>query len=302
MERQQLSDMTVFVEVARAQGFRAASKRLNLKAGSISEAVQRFEDRLGVRLFERSTRSVALTAAGERLYERSLPALADLENAVRDLDDAKQVIGGTLKLSAPYSAGPFFLNKLLADYLDAYPTVNVEVIYDDMKVDLVTSGFEAAIRSNMLLEQDTHALQIGPELNMATVASPDYLVKNGTPQSPDDLFEHNTIGFVFGSSGRLAPWQFSGKDGPYKISPKPRVIVNDLRTMIDFAEQGLGIAYVYAATAKNGLETGRLVPVLDGLVPSLPRYSINYRTKRHMSARLRAFIDLAKQIKSPPIS
>lgn len=295
MERQQLSDLTIFAEVARAQGFRAAASRLNLQAGSISEAVQRFEDRLGVRLFERSTRSVALTSAGEKLYSRSLPALSDLEIAIQELDDDKDAIAGTLKLSAPYSAGPFFLDRLLAQFAKEFPDVQVELIYDDAKVDLVTSGIDAAIRSNTLLEQDTHAVPLGPKLKMAVIASPDYLAEKGTPDRPDDLLDHDGIFFAFGNSGNVAPWSFQGQDGPRLVNPKRRFAVNNLRSMVEFAESGLGLAYVYEEAAKEAIEQGKLASLFDDEVPELPRYSLNYRTKRHMPARLRAFIDFAKE-------
>ncbi len=296
MERQQLSDLTIFAEVARAKGFRAAASRLNLQAGSISEAVQRFEDRLGVRLFERSTRSVALTAAGERLYSRSLPALSDLEVAIQELDEDKDAIAGTLKLTAPYSAGPFFLDRLLAQFAKEFPDVQIELIYDDAKVDLVTSGIDAAIRSNTLLEQDTHAVPLGPKLKMAVVASPGYLSEKGTPNSPDALLDHDGIFFAFGNSGNAAPWSFQGQDGPRLVNPKRRFVVNNLRSMVELAGRGLGVAYVYREAAKDAIEQGKLVSLFTDEVPELPRYSLNYRTKRHMPPRLRALIDLAKKI------
>lgn len=294
MERHQLSDMSVFVEVARARGFRAAASSLNLRPGSVSEAVQRFEDRLGVRLFERSTRAIALTAAGERLYEQSLPAIADLESAVRELKDTKDAISGTLRLNAPRTAGPFFLDKLVAAFATLYPDVNVELIYDDKKVDLVASGVDAVIRSATMLEQDTHAVPIGPDLDMAIVASPDYLERRGQPSKPEELISHDGIGFIFDGSGQLAPWNFKSKKGVYSVMPKPRMVANDLQSMLGFAEAGLGLAYVYAESAENLINEGRLVEVLKGQTPSLPRYSLNYRSKRLMPARLRAFIDLAK--------
>lgn len=294
MKRHQLSDMSVFVEVARAQGFRAAAKTLNLGAGSVSEAVQRFEDRLGVRLFERSTRSVALTAAGKRLYEQSMPAIADLESAVRDLSDAKNKISGTLRLNAPRTAGPFFLTKLVATFASKYEDVDVELIYDDQKVDLVSSGIDAAIRSATMLEQDTHAVPIGPALDMAIVASPEYLERKGTPRSASELISHDGICFVFDGSGQLAPWNFGSKDGVHSATPRPRMVANDLESLLSFAEAGLGLAYVYAEAVRERIGKGKLIEVLKGKATSLPRYSINYRSKRHMPARLRAFIDMAK--------
>jgi len=293
MKRDRLNDMAVFVEVARSGGFRAAAAALNIGAGSVSEAIRRFEDRLGLRLFERSTRSIALTSAGETLYRRSLPAMNELENALRDLDDFNEGVSGTLRLSAPRSAGPFFLDGLIAEYSDRYPGVAVELIYDDRKVDLVTARIDAAIRSRNLLEQDTHAVPIGPELRMIVVGSPRYLQKRGTPATPFELIDHDGICFAFDSADRLAPWTFKDESGDYSVTPKPRVIANDLNSMLRFAEAGLGLAYVYALPAQALIRQNRLISILDGETPTLPRYTINYVSKRHMPARLRAFIDLA---------
>lgn len=295
MQRSQLSDMTVFVEVARANGFRAAAETLKLKAGSVSEAVQRFEDRLGVRLFERSTRSVALTPIGEQLYKRSLPAINDLEAAVRELDEHKDTVSGTLRLTAPYSAGPFFLDELVARFASSHPDVRVELIFDDKKIDLIESRVDAAIRSNTLLEADTHAIPVGPGLTMALVASPAYLDRKGTPQDPKDIFDHDGICFAFGSADQLAPWVFDGEDEPFAVTPKSRMVVNDLRSLMTYAKAGLGLAYVYAEVAEPDIAVGTLVDVLPGRVPPLPRYSLNYRSKKHMTRRLRAFVDLAKK-------
>ncbi|MEM7136108.1 MAG: LysR family transcriptional regulator [Myxococcota bacterium] len=295
MQRNHLSDMAVFVEVARSNGFRAAADRLKLRPASISEAVQRFEDRLGVRLFERSTRSVALTAIGEKLYERSLPAIRDLESAMAELHEYQDTVSGTLRLTAPYSAGPFFLDTLITRFGNRYPAVNVELIYNDRKVDLIETRIDAAIRSQTLLEPETHAIAVGPTLEMTIVASKAYLDRRGVPQNPDDLLEHDGICFAFGDATRIAPWNFESDDGHYAAMPKPRIVVNDLASLIRYAEAGLGLAYVYAKPATPGIESGRLVEVLADRVPSLPRYSLNYRTKRHMTRRLRAFIEMAKE-------
>ncbi|MEM8697173.1 MAG: LysR substrate-binding domain-containing protein [Pseudomonadota bacterium] len=294
MERHQLSDVSVFVEVARARGFRAAANVLNLGPGTVSEAVQRLEDRLGVRLFERSTRSIALTPAGQRLYEQSMPAIADLESAVRELEDARDGVSGTLRLNAPRTAGPFFLDKLISDYADKHPEVAVELIYDDSKVDLVASGIDAAIRSATMLEQDSYAMPIGPKLDMSVVASPEYLKRSGVPNAPKDILSHEGICFAFDQTGQLASWNFKGKDGVVTIMPKPRMVTNDLQSALRFAEAGLGLAYVYAEAAKDLIADGRLFSLLEKKTLSLPRYSLNYRSKRHVPARLRAFIDLAK--------
>ena len=296
MKNANLNDVSVFVEVARAGGFRAAAEKLNLGAGSVSEAVQRIESRLGVRLIERTTRKMSLTVAGEKLLNRALPALADLESALDNVSENEDIISGTLRLSAPRSSSPFFLDDVIARFGETYPEVAVEVMYDDKKVDLVTSGIDAAIRSQTLLEQETYAVEIGPKLDMVLVASPAYLERNGRPQKTTDLIDHDGIRFGFDRADRLAPWSFiEGKKSPYIVTPKPRMIVNDLVSMMNFAKAGLGIAYTYRKPAEPYIESGELITLFDKYVPSLPRYTINYLTNRHMPARLKAFIDLAKE-------
>ena len=298
MKNPNLNDVCVFVEVARANGFRAAAANLNLGVGSVSETIQRLEKRLGVRLIERTTRKISLTYAGEKLFERSMPALTDLTSALDDVSEDQHTISGTLRLSAPRSSSPFFLDDAIAKYSETYPAVNLEVMYDDNKVDLVTSGIDAAIRSQTLLEKGSYSVEIGPKLDMALVASPKYLELNGCPQKPTDLTDHDGIRFGFGSADRLAPWSFvEGKSKKYyTVTPKPRMIVNDLVSMINFAKSGLGITYVYRRPAEPFIDSGELVTLFDKYVPSLPRYTINYLTKRHMPKRLKAFIDLAKQM------
>lgn len=299
MSRNSFADIRVFVEVARRGGFRAAAEHLKQAPASVSEAIQRFEDRLGVRLFERSTRSVALTPIGEQFYARSLPAITELEGAFSDLDAQKDEVAGTLRLSAPYSAGPFFLDELVARFAVTYPAVDVELIYDDQKVDLLTSGIDATIRSNTLLEPDTHAVQVGPQLNMSIIAAKHYLERKGTPNTPHDILEHDTICYAFGRSGKLAPWCFGSLEDPLVIQPKPRMTANDMRSLLHYSLHGLGLAYVYAEIAAPFIANNpNMVEVLSEHLAPFPRYSLNYRSKKHMTRRLRAFIDLAKKTSS----
>ncbi len=296
MKNTNLNDVSVFVEVVRTNGFRAAAEKLNLGAGSVSETIQRMENRLGVRLIERTTRKMSLTKAGETLFQRTSPALAELESALNDLGEVEDAISGVLRLSAPRSSSPFFFDELLANFCSSYPAVNVEVMYNDEKIDLVTSGVDAAIRSQTLLEKETHAVEIGPKLDMVLVASPDYLKHSGYPKKIMDLTAHDGIRFGFGRADLLAPWSFvEGKKSPFVVNPKPRIIVNDMTSMINFTRAGLGIAYLYRKPAESFIESGELVALFDKNLPSLPRYTINYLSKRHMPARLRAFIDLAKK-------
>lgn len=297
MQRNQLSDLSIFVEVARAKGFRAAAENLKLGAGSVSEAVQRFEDRVGVRLFDRTTRRIALTGAGERLYQRSLPAILDLEDAVRDLNETQNNVSGTLRLSAPPGCGPFFLDNLISRFADANPNVDIDIMYDEEKVDLVASGIDAAIRTQILLEQDTHAVPVGPELDMVIVGSPGFFEEHGVPAKPSDLPHFKGICFAIGAQRRLASWNFKGPDGIYSVVPEQRILVNDPQSLLRFAEAGLGLTYVYARTAEPYIKSGRLLSVLQQDLAPFSRFTINYLSKKNMPNRLRAFIDLAKKVK-----
>ncbi|EBA18286.1 transcriptional regulator, LysR family protein [Roseobacter sp. SK209-2-6] len=298
MRRNELSDVSIFVTVAQENGFRAAADKLKLGAGSVSEAVQRFEDRLGVRLIERSTRTIALTKAGELLYRRSLPAINDLKSALKDVHDLNEGVSGTLRLTAPTATGQLFLDALITGFAKEHPAVTIELIYDETKVDLVTSGVDAAIRAEILLDPDTHAIAIGPTQEMAIVASPDYLAKGPSLEEPADVAAHSGVCFAITGADNLAPWVFTGADGPYLVMPRPKIVTNDVTSILESAKAGLGLAYIFASSAECSLKDGSLIQVLEGQAATLPRFSLNYLSKRNMPSRVRAFVDFAKRHKS----
>ena len=291
-----LKDIAIFVAVAKANGFRAAGESLGLSASSVSEAVQRCESLLSQRLFDRTTRRISLTAAGKQLYEQSLPALTDLERVVESLQETNDLVSGTLRLNAPPVSGPFFMDGLIEKYMVLYPETNIEITYTDERVDLVTSGLDAVIRPTHLLEQDTYAVPIGPEINMTVVASPEYLKVQGTPETPGDLLSHHAICYSVDNAKHLGPWVFKDQGSSFVVKPKPRMIVNDVNSLLRYTVAGIGLAYIFAEPAKPLLKSGRLVEVLKGQVPSLERYTINYLSRKHVPARLRAFIDLASSV------
>ena len=295
MKRSELNDVAIFVAVAQANGFRAAADNLKLGAGSVSEAVQRFEDRLGVRLIERSTRAMRLTQTGKQLYRRCLPAIDELENALSDLHTREEGLSGTLRLTAPIGASQLFLNAMTAEFALAHPALTVEVVYDEEKVDLVTSGVDAAIRAENLLDPDTHAIAIGPTQEMMIVASPTYFAGAEPLTCPADVAAHNGICFAFAGSEKLAPWVFKSKEGPITVMPTQRIVTNNLASVLSYAEAGLGLAYVLAHSAQSKLEGGQLVQVLEGAVADLPGFSLNYLSQRNIPARVRAFIDFVKR-------
>lgn len=296
MRDDRLSGLSSFIHVVRAGGFRKAANELGMTAGAVSEAVKRLEDRVGVRLLERSTRNVSLTDAGRDFYERCGIAFDSIIDAMQDVLEDRNDVTGTLRLTAPWSAGPIFLNKLVAKFLQAYPNASVDLIYDDRKLDLISSRIDAAIRSNNLLEKDTQSFPIGPKLQMCVVASPDYLERIGFPKSPKDLIVHDGIFFRITSNNKLAPWVFVEKNERYSSEPHQRFIVNDVDTALKMSELGLGLMYVYHSIASEKIKQGKLIALFLKEADIRPNFNINFISKQHMPSKLRAFIKLSQEI------
>ena len=293
MKRVQLNEMSIFIEVVKSDGFRAAAKKLNLGAGSVSQAVQRLEDKLGNQLLKRTTRHVALTAAGRALFNRCSPAVSYIEDVIKELDEEKDSLCGTLKINAPRAVGGCFLDNLLAAYASRYPSVNIEIVYQDNKVDLVQSEVDAAIRIAGLLEKDTYAVPVGPTLDMAVIASPEYLKLNGVLNHPSDLAQHRGICYKQQSASTIYGWQFNEDGNKYSVTPPSAVITNDSESIMAFVRKHIGVGYLYLHDAQPYLDTGEIERVLTQYTSSQGRYSINYLSKKNMPKRLRAFIDMA---------
>jgi DNA-binding transcriptional LysR family regulator len=294
MRRNELGEISVFVAVVKHKGFRAAAKILNLQAGSVSQALQRLEDRLDYQLLNRTTRQISLTEEGRTLFNRASPAIADIEDAIRELDGMKDKISGTLRLNAPRAVGTCFLDALLSEYVIKYYDVKLEIAFQDDKIDLVESGIDAAIRIAGLLDKDTYAVPIGPELNMAVVVSPNYIKKFGVPQHPTEINNHRGVCYKQNSSTTIYGWQFKEGNKKYSVSPKQSIIVNDSDSILRFVQDNAGIGYVYKHDAQYLIDCGKCVQILQNHTYSQGRYSINYITKKHMPKRLRAFINLAR--------
>ncbi|MEM7467780.1 MAG: LysR family transcriptional regulator [Pseudomonadota bacterium] len=297
MDRSQFSDLIAFMEVARSGGFRSAAENLNLTPGAVSSAVKRFEKRLGVRLFERSTRSVALTTSGKFLFSKCEHGLSDISAYITEVNEQSKNVSGELRISAPRRAGHFFLDELTVSYAKTHPDVKVELIYDDSKVDLVSAGVDIVIRAQTILDESSHAIQITKSMPMTIVGSPKYLETAGMPRRPTDLVKHDGICFAFEDPKNLASWDMSGPDGVYSVMPTPRIIVNDIPSLIKYCEAGLGLSYIFAESVETSIKRKKLVPVLKKSVAPLPGFSLSYLSKRHMPRRVREFIEMAKGLR-----
>lgn len=297
MAMDDLNDLSAFAAVAQAGGFREAARLGRVSASSLSEAVRRLEARLGVRLLNRTTRSVAPTEAGARLLERLTPALGEVEAALDVVNSFRDRPVGTLRLNVPGAAAHLVLPSIVAPFLKAYPDIRLEVIVEDSFVDLLAAGCDAGIRYDERLEQDMIAVPIGPRVQrFATAASPEYLEVRGRPMHPRDLLSHACLRGQF-ASGAMPPWEFERDGEVVRVDPTGPLVVRlsgaaDLA--VSAAVAGLGIVYHFEEWLRPHLDSGALEPVLVPWWQSFPGPFLYYPGRRHLPAPLRAFVDFIK--------
>ena len=292
-----LNDLSAFAAVAQAGGFREAARLGRVSASSLSEAVRRLEARLGVRLLNRTTRSVAPTEAGARLLERLTPALGEVEAALDVVNSFRDRPVGTLRLNVPGAAAHLVLPPIVPPFLKAYPDIRLEVIVEDSFVDVLAAGCDAGIRYDERLEQDMIAVPIGPRVQrFATAASPEYLAARGRPQHPRDLLTHACLRGQF-ASGASPSWEFEREGEVVRVDPTGPLVLRigaaaDLAVSAGIA--GLGIVHIFEEWLRPHLDSGALEPVL---VPWWQNFSgpfLYYPGRRHLPAPLRAFVDFIR--------
>ena len=292
-----LNDLSAFAAVAQAGGFREAARLGRVSASSLSEAVRRLEAALGVRLLNRTTRSVAPTEAGARLLERLTPALAEVEAALDVVNSFRDRPVGTLRLNVPGAAAHLVLPSIVAPFLKAYPDIRLEVIVEDSFVDVLAAGCDAGIRYDERLEQDMIAVPIGPRVQrFATAASPEYLRARGRPMHPRDLLGHACLRGQF-SSGAMPPWEFERDGEVVRVDPTGPLVVRlaaaaDLA--VSAAVSGLGIVHIFEEWLRPHLDSGALEPLLVPWWQNFPGPFLYYPGRRHLPAPLRAFVDFIK--------
>jgi DNA-binding transcriptional LysR family regulator len=292
-----LGDLNAFVAVARAKGFRDAARLSGGSASSLSEAVRRLEAQLGVRLLNRTTRSVVPTEAGEGLLARLGPALAEMEAALDVVNSFRDNPAGSLRLNVPVSAARLVLPQIVPAFLAAYPDIVLEVITEESFVDVIAAGCDAGIRYDERLEQDMIAVPIGPRFQrFATAASPTYLDRHGRPEHPRDLLGHACLRGRF-SSGSMPPWEFERDGEVVRVDPSGPLIVRlggSTDLAVDAAIAGTGIVSLFEDWLRPYFDSGVLEPVLE---PWWQRFSgpfLYYPGRRLVPAPLRAFIDFIK--------
>lgn len=293
-----LSGMAVFVAVAEARGFRSAGERLGVSPSAVSQAVRRLEGRLGIVLVQRTSRSVRLTPAGERLFASARTAIEDLRGAVAALREMGEEPRGILRLYIADTSESFLNGPLLAGFLAAHPHVDLDVAVSNTRLDIVAAGYDAGVQLGEVIDRDMIAVPMSGDLRLVVVASPDYLARRGRPRHPRDLVDHDIVNWHATADAPPYRWEFT-EPGPdrgrdFAVAVSARVLTTDTALMVGLARAGAGIAMLFEGQARDEVARGDLVTVLDEFATPFPGFSLYYPQRRQASPVLRAFIDFLR--------
>jgi len=293
MRATDLSQLAAFDAVARHRSFRRASEERGVTASAISHAVSNLEARVGIRLLNRTTRSVSLTDAGAMLLSQLSPAFGDIGAALDALNQFRDTPFGKVRINAPNSVAPFVLGPMIGPLIAENPNLELEIVATDRLVDIVDEGFDAGIRLGASLRDGMTAVKIKPRLKFAVVGSPGYFQGRSLPSMPADLSAHICIRNMY-PSGVGYPWSFSRNGEEIDVEVKGPIALHDHELMIETALADIALAYVWEDRARPYVQSGRLVSCLeDWIVPEESLY-LYYPTRRHISAGLRAVIEALK--------
>ncbi len=294
MNKASLAELEAVAAVARAGGFRAAARELGVSSSALSHAIAALEDRLAVRLFNRTTRSVALTQAGERFVAEIAPALAAIDTAMESIGERSDEISGLLRINTSRGAAQMLLQPLFLDYMRRHPKVQLEIATEDALVDVLGLGFDAGIRLADMVPPDMIAVPILPTVRSVVVGAPDYFIGRDRPAIPADLMRHQCIRSRMGC-GVLYRWEFQKRGQAVLIDAPGHLTLDDSSLMLEAALAGAGLAYIGEPSVKEHVAAGRLVMVLEDWTPPYPGLSLYFAGRRHIPARLRALIDLIRE-------
>ena len=289
MKELDLRDLDAFVAVARTLNFRRAALEQRVSVSSLSQRLRDMEERLGVRLMNRTTRSVALTEAGELLLARVGPAMLDVGDALDQVRGLRDVPSGRLRINAPPPAIDLVLAPMVAPFIEAHPQIDLEIVAESSFVDIVAQGFDAGVRYGEHLAQDMIAVSLGRPQRYALVASPDYVARHGKPRHPKDLLDHRCIRIRFGR-GALLDWEFEKAGQVVKVSPPPRLIANYPGLVQRAAHDGFGFWLTFEGYVREAIKSGALVSVLDDWCPPFPGPFLYYPSRRQPPPALGAFV------------
>lgn len=280
MLKDNINDLISFMVVARERSFTRAAAQLGVSQSALSHAMRNLESRLDVRLLTRTTRNVAPTEAGEKLYQRLSPHLQDIELELTALRDTRDRPAGNIRLTAGEHAMDTVLWPRLKPFMQTYPDINIEVTVDNGLTDIVDERFDAGVRLGEQVARDMIAVRIAPDMCMAVAASPAYLATHGIPETPHDLQQHRCINMRLPTRGGLYAWEFERDGVPLRVRVEGQLILNCLPQRIDAAEAGLGLVYVPEDSVSEAIAAGRLQRVLTDWCVPFPGYYLYYPSRR----------------------
>ena len=294
MNRADLADLTAFVAVADQLSFRRAASRLGVTPSALSHSMRQLEERLGMRLLNRTTRSVSVTDAGLRLLERLRPAISEIAGALEDLNQERQRPVGRLRIYAIHLAASAVIAPIWGRFLSTYPEVHLELAVGEAPIDIVAKGFDAGIGPHDRVPADMIAVRVMGPLKVVVVGAPTYFAPRRPPRTPDDLARHICVEYRRAADGDVLVWPFERNHKSRRISVNGRVMVNETDLAVRAAVDGLGIAYTVEALAEPFLRSGQLVRVLEDWTPSFEGLYLYYPGHRQVPAALRALIDMIR--------
>jgi DNA-binding transcriptional LysR family regulator len=280
--------------VAEKRSFRAAAAELRVTPSAVSQVVRALEERVGVRLVQRTTRNVGLTEAGEHFVARLKPALHEINVAFESLGELRGRPSGVLRLTMLRTGYSDVVKPVLARFLAAYPDIRIDVSLDEALSNIVAEGFDAGIRLGHSLDREMIAIRVSPDQRVVVVGAPSYFERRGKPAHPRDLYDHDCINLRKITSGAVDRWRFleNGKD--FEIAVEGQVVTNDGAVLVDAALDGLGLAYVFESMVAKLVMEKRLMRVLDRYCPEVPGYFLYYPSRLNLAPKLKALIDFLK--------
>ncbi|MEV9066877.1 LysR family transcriptional regulator [Klebsiella quasipneumoniae] len=285
-----LQQIEILILIVKHGSFRQAARALNLSPPALTSAINHLEEKLGVRLLNRSTRSLSLTAVGEEFLNNMTPVMNDYRRVVDSLNYHRLTPEGVVKVNLPRIVLDLFFQHYFIAFKTAYPDVTLELFTTDRKVNIIESGFDAGIRYSRDVPKDMIAIPFGEKLSLIPVASPDYLRQAGAPDTPQSLINFRCINRCF-PSGEKYRWEFISPDGePGEVAVKGDLVVDSDTAMIQAAESGLGIAFVYQSLVSAQLNAGSLIRLLPSYRYPADHFCVYYPSRKHIPAPLRAFI------------
>jgi DNA-binding transcriptional LysR family regulator len=291
----ELSGLPALIAVADKRSFTAAAAELRVTPSAISQSVRALEERVGVRLLQRTTRSVGLTEAGERFVAHLRPALEGVQAAFDSLGELRDAPAGTLRLNVPRLAYRQVIEPQLAAFLAAYPKIQLEVAVDDGFANIIESGCDAGIRIGEMVDREMVAVRVGEDETAAIVGSPAYFAIRGKPKRPRDLQQHDCINYRRIARREIYRWELSEGGKDIEIAVQGRFVVNDLDAQLGAALAGVGLAYTLESTVRAHLEAGRLVRVLEPFCPPFPGLYLYYPSRTNLAPKLQALVDFLRK-------